>query len=91
MYNRYVGNTGKVYIVENPRHSEPNPPNAAAGRSPEARQVKLPGLLNGLLPSCFETTDLLIIGLLLFLFFESRDTDFLVILGFFAWSVFSDR
>ena len=107
MYNRYIGNTGKVYIIKDAPtggagknielKQEPAPAEACILPSPDvefsakSNRSNMPGFLQGLLPSCFEISDLLIIALLLFLFFESRDEDFLIILGFFAWSVFKER
>ena len=109
MYNRYVGNTGKVYIVADDcdnqtdksaahiKDNVPSPAFSGGHRSNEPKRERVPpksgelSFLEGFLPRCFKSTDILIIVLLLFLFLESRDEDFLIILGFFAWSIFREK
>ena len=108
MYNRYIGNTGKVYRVSEPsdkardktpaRRSEqsraPPPDNFQA----RGRRKLLPSLFGGggklletNLPFGLELSDLIILALLLFLFIESGDEEFLIILGFLAYSIFKDH
>jgi len=110
MYNRYIGNTGKVIRVDEPRDNavlELYPARAGDRREPPPPAHKKPGLFGGLgglsgltgfgglsnlnLPFGLDTSDLIILALLLFLFLESGDEEFLIMLGFLAYSVYKDH
>jgi len=111
MYNRYVGNSGKVIRVVEPAdneivrlHTAPAPaPAPAVDSQPPRKKTGLFGLgglgglsgfsgLGGLnLPFGLDTGDLIILALLLFLFLESGDEEFLIILGFLAYSVYKEH
>ena len=107
MYNRYIGNTGKFYRVEDAPviadraelHHERQAEKEARPTPQDRREiVKKPSLfggglrfLDGLLPFGLETGDLILLVLFLFLFIESGDEEFLIILGFLAYSFFKER
>jgi len=113
MYNRYIGNTGKVYRVPGPSNRRGNSVERHAHKPPpvvveaEHKLAKKSGLFGGLiggggifggdglkspnLPLGLEISDLIILGLLLFLFLESGDEEFLIILGFLAYSIYKDH
>ncbi|MDR0861303.1 MAG: hypothetical protein LBN30_00780 [Oscillospiraceae bacterium] len=81
MYNRYIGNTGQVIRVDD-TPAEPEPPTATATASvlePIRRQVN--GLFDSLLPGV-EMGDVILLLLFLFLFLESGDEEFLIMLAF---------
>lgn len=66
-------------------HSEPE-------KKPEAG-IDLAGMLNSLkslLPKGTDFGDILVLAVFLFLYIESRDTDFLIILAVLAFSFFKD-
>ena len=108
MYNRYIGNTGKVYRVPEPSDKARNrashrhePPRAEMPDNLQARGRRkfLPSLFGGgggklfetNLPFGLELSDLVILALLFFLFIESGDEEFLIILGFLAYSIFKEH
>ena len=107
MYNRYIGNSGKVLRVAEPSDNaivqlHPAPAPAVDGQPPRKKTglFGLGGLggLGGLsgfgglnLPFGFDTGDLIILALLLFLFIESGDEEFLIILGFLAYSIYKEH
>ena len=91
---RYVGNTGQVYIMDEGRPSVKtddlpvrNVSNTAAGFLP----ANLRGTLGSLLRKPmlgFEMGDIAILALLFFLYKESGDEEFLIVLAFFALGIF---
>ena len=110
MYNRYIGNTGKVYRVSEPsdrvrdkpppRRNEPPRVEQPDNLQARGRRKLLPSLFGGgggakfletSLPFGLELSDLVILALLFFLFIESGDEEFLIILGFLAYSIFKDH
>ncbi|MCL2402263.1 MAG: hypothetical protein FWC90_06430 [Oscillospiraceae bacterium] len=109
MYNRYIGNTGKVYRMNEPSDRTRNnivdlyPKESPAQDSHDAvphdhsrQKPSLFGLgsfkfLESGLPFGLELSDLIILGLLFFLFIESGDEEFLIILGFLAYSIFKEH
>lgn len=107
MYNRYIGNTGKVYRVEEPhdkvrgvsrsRQIPAKPSAPVVQKESGTRGGHKKPLFGGIklfesgLPLGLDTSDLIILGLLLFLFIESGDEEFLIILGFLAYSIFKDH
>ena len=89
MINRYYGNTGKVVRVSEacphhyPAHSPPRrgaekPPVHGGGNS--AGLTGLKNLLGGILPSGIDMGDAFVLLLLLLLYIDSRDPDFIIML-----------
>ncbi|MCL2408978.1 MAG: hypothetical protein FWC96_05105 [Oscillospiraceae bacterium] len=114
MYNRYIGNTGKVYRVNEPsdrartdrrrnnvvelfpKESLSRDKRGTEHHDHSRKKTSLFGLgnfkfLEGGLPLGLELSDLVILALLFFLFLESGDEEFLIILGFLAYSIFKDH
>jgi hypothetical protein len=92
VYNRYIGNTGRVVrVYDTPRReTPPERADAAASRSAASRgggrrdndrRGGVMGLLGGLLPRGLEAGDIVLMLLFLFLFLESGDEEFLIILA----------
>jgi hypothetical protein len=79
MYNRYIGNTGKYYKVDDA------PP--APGRG------TLQSMLGALLPEglYLDIGDIILLLLLVLLYIDSGDDEFLVILGFMVFAMFKKR
>jgi hypothetical protein len=94
---RYIGNTGQVYIVEDnaaraTHYSIPEPEavSSDAGSilgnlfgAPAGREHRKKLALG------FEIGDLAILALLFFLYRESGDDEFLIVLAFFAFGLFN--
>ena len=109
MYNRYIGNTGKYYRMEDApvtqrretvpvQHAQPKPEEQYgyrerhdAGKKPSLFGGGGLHFLDSILPFGLETGDLILLILFLFLFIESGDEEFLIILGFLAFSFFKER
>jgi len=114
MYNRYIGNTGKVYRVNEPSdrartdrgrnnvvelYPKEASPRDKRGEALHDHSRKKPSLfgsgnfkfLDSGLPFGLELSDLVILALLFFLFLESGDEEFLIILGFLAYSIYKDH
>ena len=94
---RYIGNTGEVYIVNDKRDSgtfggrpernvaddtaSPVPGNLFGEPNRSVRRHKpLPG---------FEVGDIAILAMLFFLYQESGDEEFLIVLAFFGFGIFN--
>jgi hypothetical protein len=104
MYNRYIGNTGR-YVREEERLEPPRnnitelrAPEADAGRGaaaapapPRAIMKKQPLLKDLSLPFGLDTGDVIILGLLLFLYLESKDEEFLIMLGVLGYALYSEH
>ena len=105
MYNRYVGNTGKFYRVEE-RHDRPEKAVEISAHAPHDSK-KAPGapghphnagkpalfgsgFTDLTLPFGLDTGDLVILALLIFLYFESKDEEFLIMLGVLAYGIYSE-
>ncbi|MDR0838204.1 MAG: hypothetical protein LBN99_01020 [Oscillospiraceae bacterium] len=83
---RYIGNSGRFYRIDEEPVSPPNPViNDAA--SPLGR--RLGGLFSGGLPFGLELADIALLLLFLFLYLESGDEEFLIILAFLAIGAFA--
>ena len=96
-YNRYNGNTGRVERVEEVTGAVSSSPGAGRRPSPRPVQApppaaRRPGLLTGmtgelgrllqrLSPMNLEAEDLLLILILYLLYRESRDEEFLIMIG----------
>jgi hypothetical protein len=109
MYNRYIGNTGKVYRVNEspgrtrnnvvelyPKESLPRDRSDPESHNNIRKKPSLLGLgnlkfLESGLPFGLDLSDLIILGLLFFLFIESGDEEFLIILGFLAYSIYKEH
>jgi hypothetical protein len=93
MFNRYIGNTGRIIRVDDAEAARAGLAGArfrraAVGESEPARTSgRAGGLLGSLLPFGLEIGDIVLLLLFLFLFMESGDEDFLIILAFLAISV----
>ncbi|MDR2665302.1 MAG: hypothetical protein LBC21_03360 [Oscillospiraceae bacterium] len=90
MYNRYIGNTGKYYRVE---EAEPQPQRRAPtvkrpGGDPGAGAAPR-GLLESILPFGLklEMGDIVLLLLFFLLYAETKDEEFLMILAFLAFSM----
>ena len=97
IYNRYVGNTGKYYRVDEPYpvHSAPkranvtSPAHKREERKPSAGKADgLNGLLSSFLPAGLDAGDILLLLILLLLYIESKDEEFLIILIVVGMSLF---
>lgn len=107
MYNRYIGNTGKYYRVEDEPRGTRSQASRGTGGSAQSRSGAPPspsrdekppvpskggglfgGLLDGLGGGRFDTGDLLLLGLLFFLYKESGDEELLIILVILAVMLF---
>jgi hypothetical protein len=96
MYNRYIGNTGRRYTVDDADDVRAGLRGGRPHGGARERAADIPmspprgdrgGLLSGLLPSLgLETVDILLLLLFFFLYLESGDIEFLIILAFFALS-----
>jgi hypothetical protein len=92
MYNRYIGNTGRSYRVDDAGDMRSELGGDARVRSPQSFNAPVRpiedrsgGILARLLPSLnLETGDIVLLLLFLFLYLESGDIEFLIILGFLA-------
>jgi hypothetical protein len=94
MFNRYIGNTGRLIRVDDAEATRAGLAGASRGAraaSGEAEAARasggLGGLLGGLLPFGLEVGDIVLLLLFLFLFLESGDDEFLIILAFLAIGV----
>jgi hypothetical protein len=90
MYNRYIGNTGRYYRVDD---AEPKPPKQAppikrAAPAPGASAAPR-GLLESILPSGLklEMGDIILLLLVFLLYIDSKDEEFLIILAFLAFNI----
>jgi hypothetical protein len=96
MYNRYIGNTGKFYRVDEPGDKRPSSssfaphinPQPVINASPITKSLLphgltdgLKGMLKGILPGKMELSDLLLILILLLLYLEKEDEEILIILA----------
>jgi len=106
MYNRYIGNTGKFYRVEEqlerPKkiielHAHQKNTERSHTRTNPQKSTK-PTLFGGGgkfldfdLPFGLDISDLVILCLFFFLYLESKDEEFLIILGFLAYSIFKEH
>ena len=94
---RYIGNTGEVYIVDDNKAYGKN-----GGRSErDMADSKSGSILGNLIgaptvrakpaktPFGFEMGDVAVLALLFFLYRESGDDEFLIVLAFFAIGLFS--
>jgi hypothetical protein len=87
VYNRYIGNTGRVIrVYDTPRQetasASPASPSArAAARGERRGGGGIAGLLGKILPRGIEAGDIVLLLLFLFLFMESGDEEFLIILA----------
>jgi hypothetical protein len=98
MYNRYVGNTGKYYRVDDPQTPGPGRAENArtASRGPAPRAVTpFAGRSEGglrkrinIVGIDIELSDLILLLMLFLLFIDSGDEEFLMILGFLALTIF---
>ena len=93
---RYVGNTGQVYIMDDGisvRMRGDRQERNATGNMAYAMHEKLPVVSVGnarrrkLAPG-FEMGDIAILAILFFLYKESGDEEFLIVLAFFALGLF---
>ena len=106
MYNRYIGNTGKVHRVhDNVIEHHPVVPEipivpieAKKKKSllgglgiPQLSNIFQKGTLDLSLPFGLSSGDLVMLALLLFLYIESGDEEFLIILGFLVYSIYKDN
>lgn len=90
MYNRYIGNTGKYYRVDDTPQKAVPPPVASqkteySTSTPTKPQTSKPakplsGILSKIMPDSFDSGDLLLLILLLLLYNESGDEEYLIIL-----------
>ncbi|MDR1217855.1 MAG: hypothetical protein LBJ99_04615 [Oscillospiraceae bacterium] len=98
MYNRYVGNTGRYYRVDDPQ--TPGPERAEPARTERrgaAPRIVTPfaarpaeGLRKriSIAGIDIELSDLILLLMLFLLFIDSGDEEFLMILGFLALTIF---
>jgi hypothetical protein len=94
MYNRYIGNTGRIIRVDDAEATRlgfAGAPRGRRGGEAEADTARLFGGLGGLpgfrLPFGLEIGDIVLMLLFLFMFLESGDEVFLIILAFLAIGV----
>ena len=96
IYNRYVGSTGQYYRVNEP-YPAPSAPKGRNVTSPPARSEKRPpaekadgltGFFHSFLPAELDAGDILLLLILLFLYIESKDEEFLIILLVVGMSIF---
>ena len=91
IYNRYIGSSNNFYRVDPLFDSSP-------GRKEKAGQFNgknilsshtnnILGSFSSVLPAGLEISDILIFVILLLLYLESKDEDFLIILAVLAFSV----
>ena len=97
MINRYYGNSGKVVRVSEacPHHSPVHsPPRRGAEKPPvhgggnSAGLTGLKNLLGGILPGGIDMGDAFVLLLLLLLYIDSRDPDFIIMLIVLGYDVF---
>lgn len=97
MYNRYIGNTGKFYRVDDealPLHDARQYPHSAAEKLPAKSNAPgsnqpphsdiigaLKGVLGNFLPEGMDIGDVLLILILLLLYLEKEDEEILIILS----------
>ena len=82
IYNKYIDSGGAINRVDSSKKG--------AGRINESRRKRSDknALLSGILPDWLETGDLVLLILLLFLYIESDDSDFLIVLAVIAFSIY---
>ena len=95
---RYIGNTGRRYRVEErvmpsasaPPEQQPAPQrHQNMMRPPQASPFGgLEGVIRSILPAGMDAGDLMFLVLLLLLYMDSRDEEFLIILAVVAMSIF---
>lgn len=93
IYNRYIGNNSRFYRVEDKTTNSPL--NYAGQPNQSNAKTNLPfqldnifGKLSSFLPAGLDFGDILILLILLLLYIESKDEDFLIILAVLAFSIF---
>jgi hypothetical protein len=85
MYNRYIGNTGKYYRVDD---STAGVARAAGSGVAGGEAVRRGGLESILSPGGnLDMGDIILLALLFLLYTESGDYEFLIILGFLAFAI----
>ena len=83
IYNRYIGNDRDFYRVD---HDPSGIPLNGSGHG-SSGSGGIFGALSSLLPAGIDAGDILILLVLLFLYIESKDEDFLIILAVLAFSI----
>ena len=101
-YRRYAQRSGGFYRAgmgpkrdpqpkkgpQQPAHHQPPPPPRRPQAAPAPPPPSNQGLLSELLPAGLDTGDLFLAAMLLFLYAESKDEDFLIILIVVGLSIF---
>ena len=98
MINRYFGNTGKVVRVNENRPGRPpanTPPHRGAEKPPDGGSNSagfsgLKNLFGGILPKGIDTGDAFVLLLLLLLYIDSRDPDFIIMLIVLGYDVLKE-
>lgn len=91
MYKRYIGNTGKYITVEDAAETSHVPPEADGSRSAAPHIGMQSGPAADLRKSQtagIDTGDMLLLMVLLLLYLDSGDEDFLIILVTMSFAVF---
>jgi hypothetical protein len=107
MYNRYIGNTGKYYKVDDALAAPERAPASASQTARRGHAVAaspayiahasgrgtLQSMLGALLPAGLDVDigDIILLLLLVLLYIDSGDYEFLVILGFMVFAMFKKR
>lgn len=88
IYNRYIGNNSDFYRVDPLPSGSPGNRFDNSGKSKAFSVTEnLFGSVSSLLPAGIDAGDVLILLVLLFLYIESKDEDFLIILAVLAFSI----
>ncbi|MDR1299582.1 MAG: hypothetical protein LBJ84_04955 [Oscillospiraceae bacterium] len=94
MYNRYIGNTGRYYRVDEAEQKpQPQTPPIDRAAAAQAAGAAPRGFLESILPSGLklEMGDIILLLIVFLLYLDSKDEEFLIILAFLAFNILKRR